>query len=49
MPFPPQPEQVAALENDAAYADARDIFFRFAETPEMIHVSTRLLIAGRKI
>jgi len=49
LSFPPNPDQVAALEDDAAYAAVRDIFHRFAETPEMIHVSTRLLIAGRKI
>ena len=49
LSFPPSPDQVTALEDDAAYAAAKDIFYRFAETPEMIHVSTRLLIAGRKI
>ncbi len=49
LSFPPNPDQVAALEDDAAYAAARDIFHRFAETPEMISISTRLLIAGRKI
>jgi len=49
LSFPPNPDQVAALEDGAAYATARDIFHRFAETPEMISISTRLLIAGRKI
>jgi len=49
LSFPPSPDQVTALEDDAAYAATKDIFYRFAETPEMIHVSTRLLIAGRKI
>ncbi|MDA3898125.1 MAG: hypothetical protein PF482_18480 [Desulfobacteraceae bacterium] len=37
-----------AKENKWAAA-AADIFHRFAETPEMISISTRLLIAGRKI
>lgn len=49
LSFPPNPEQVAVLENDKSYAAARDLFYRFAENPEMIHVSARLLIVGRKI
>ena len=48
LSFPPDKGQMAALEADDAYAAARDMFVRFAEAPEMIAVSARLLIVGRK-
>ena len=49
LSFPPDNSQMAALESDVAYSAAREMFARFGETPEMIAVSTRLLIVGRKI
>ena len=48
LSFPPNPHQMASLEDDDDYAAARNIFFEFAEHPEMLHVSARLLIVGQK-
>jgi len=49
LSFPPHGDQLTALEDDVTYATVRNVFHRFAETPGMIGVSTRLLIVGRKI
>ncbi|MCG8551848.1 MAG: class I SAM-dependent methyltransferase [Desulfobacterales bacterium] len=48
LSFPPDDSQSAAMENDATYSAAMDIFHQFAQTPEMLGVSTRLLIVGQK-
>ena len=48
MSFPPNKDQAAALDDDAAYFAAKDVFHDFAENPEMIAVSARLLIVGKK-
>ncbi|MEA1961927.1 MAG: class I SAM-dependent methyltransferase [Bacillota bacterium] len=48
MSFPPNRDQLAALEDDTNYSTARDIFCDFSETPEMIGISSRLLIVGRR-
>jgi len=49
LSFPPKRDQTSALEEDKTYETVRDIFHRFAEDPEMIGMSARLLIVGRKI
>ncbi len=49
LSFPANKDQMTALEEDSTYAIVRDVFHRFVESPEMIGVSARLLIVGRKI
>jgi len=48
LSFPPDPDQAAALEDDDNFAVARRLFSRYAESPEMVGISIRLLIVGRK-
>lgn len=49
LSFPPDKAQLEALQDAQTYATAQTLFTTQAHTPEMLAVSSRLLIAGKSV
>lgn len=49
LSFPPDPEQMQALQDPQVFQTTQDLFTRNTRTPEMLAVSSRLLIAGKRV